>query len=189
VTANQFNVSQFKLTTASILMLVGGALILVGWVMPWVTVSANLDSLGLGGLGSLGANTSYSASGSSVSLGIVALLCAVAAAGAGAAFAYMKPRYHMAWMVAAGAGAVALLVMLVNWGDISNGAAAVSSMSGGLGNLLGIDFSEYIKVSVGIGFWLTGVGALVALAGAYLGYMEAKATAMPAAMPPAATAA
>jgi hypothetical protein len=138
--SNQFNMSQFKFTTAAIVMVVGGVVTLVGWFMPWIS------AFGIG------------VSGGSANLGILVLLGALAAAGAGAVFAYMKPRYHMAWIVAAGAGAVVLLVMIMNWGDLS----AASS----------------VGASIGIGYWLTGIGALVTLGGAYLGYMEAKGTPM-----------
>jgi hypothetical protein len=48
--------------------------------------------------------------------------------------------------------------MIMNWGDLS----AASS----------------VGASIGIGYWLTGIGALVTLGGAYLGYMEAKGTPM-----------
>jgi hypothetical protein len=186
--------SQFKFTTASIVMLVGGVVILVGWIMPWLTVS--LGGLGtlyeqFGGTGDPMANMP-SLSGSNANLGMLVLLGALAVGGAGAAFAFMKPRYHMAWMVAGGAAAIVLLILVVNYGDISKGIDAVNAsvqlMESLGGSLLGVDLSG-VGAGIGLGFWLTGIGALIALAGAYLGYMEAKATAMPAAMPPAATAA
>jgi hypothetical protein len=127
--------SQLKFTTASYAMIAGGVAMLVGYFLPWA-------SNGL---------ISISGSYPGWNMSILVLLAAIVAGAAGAAFAYMKPRYSMAWMVGAGAGAVALIVLLLNW----------SLLSG---------------ASIGIGFMLTGLGALVALGGGYLGYMEAKGT-------------
>jgi hypothetical protein len=133
--SNQFNMSQMKFTTASYAMIAGGVAMLVGYFLPWASK------------GILSVDGSYGG----WKLSILVLLAAIAAGGAGAAFAYMKPRFNMAWMVAVAAGAVALIVLLLNW-------------------------SVFSDASIGIGFMLTAVGALVALGGGYLGYMEAKGT-------------
>jgi hypothetical protein len=145
-----FNVTaaDFTFSRASIVMIAGGVITVVGWLLPWASISGTV----------LGQNLGSSVAGSD----FLVLLLGVGMAVGGGAFAYHPPQFKIAWIAVGVMAIVALVLMLRYFGDYNN---AKSSL-GLLGGLAGI------SVDLGIGFIAATVGAIVALVGAALGRGE-----------------
>ncbi|HEX2755263.1 MAG TPA: hypothetical protein VHM48_07360 [Candidatus Limnocylindrales bacterium] len=140
--------ADFKFTRASIVMVAAGIITVVGYFLPWASVSGKV----------LGQNLGSSVAGSDF---LVALLGIAMIAG-GAVFAYHPPQFKIAWIAVGIIAIIALVVMLRYFGDYNNAKSAL----GGLGGLAGI------SVDLGLGFLIVVVGAIVAIVGAALGRGE-----------------
>ena len=141
--------SDFKFTPASIAMIAGGAITLVGYLLPWASVTGTV----------LGQNLGSAVAGSDFTIVILAL----GLVAGGLAFAYKPRQLKIAWVVVGIVAIVGLVIMLRYFGDINN----ASSQLRGLGGLAGI------SISLGLGFFASVIGLIVGLVGAYLGRKEA----------------
>jgi uncharacterized integral membrane protein len=138
--------ADFTWSLASIVMIAGGLITIVGYFLPWATISGTV----------LGQSLGASVAGSD----FLVVLLGLATAAGGAAFAYSKPRFNIAWMAVAVLGAAILLLMLKYFADYNNATSALGSLGG------------LVSIGLGIGFFISVIGALVVLGGAYLGRME-----------------
>jgi hypothetical protein len=140
--------SDFKLTAASIAMIAGGAITVVGYLLPWASMTGSV----------LGQSLGTTVAGSDFLIVIIGLALVVG----GLAFAYRTQQFRIAWVAVGIVSIVGLVIMLRYFGDINN----ASSQLGSLGGLAGI------SINLGLGFFATVIGLIVALVGAALGRKE-----------------